>query len=73
LNGPDEKASSSFLSGLGLFALTAAAAERRTKEIGIRAIFLCSGALAFAVAMLTIGVQARKAARMDPIKSLKCE
>ena len=40
--------------------------------IGIRTFALAGGA-ALAVALLTVGRQAHKAARVDPVASLRCE
>lgn len=67
---------------LGLFGLASFTAAKRTKEIGVRkvlgssvqnVVFLLSASVTVAIALLTIGFKAVRAALANPTKSLKSE
>jgi putative ABC transport system permease protein len=67
---------------LGLFGLASFTAAKRTKEIGVRkvlgssvqnVVFLLSASVTVAIALLTVGFKAVRAALANPTKSLKSE
>ena len=72
-----------FISCLGLYGLVSFAAEQRTREIGVRKVlgasvfqmwlFGASGAGALAITLITVSLEAIKAAIANPIKSLRTE